>query len=185
MGYRIRLGKVSKNFEHIRNWSVKEIDEYFDNSYREHGSSYNPKFHTEYYEIGKHIHFPKHRELFYKNYDLEECEFDVITKEGLKVIIEEFRKMVFSHMEKCKTTMEKIIDNKETEEDELNAVYNHFRGMVSEWSGKHVLPYRLDEDDECDGFIATSWKYEYAIFNLVYIYRTHDFDKDYLIYSGW
>jgi len=29
------------------------------------------------------------------------------------------------------------------------------------------------------------FQYEYAIFNLVYIYRTFDWENDYLIYSGW
>ena len=53
-----------------------------------------------------------------------------------------------------------------------------------EWGNKFLNPYYLDEETT-DGAIVKSWEYEYAIFNLVYIYRTFDWENDYLIYSAW
>lgn len=66
----------------------------------------------------------------------------------------------------------------------MSSIKNHLRGKAEEWSGKYIRPYYLDEDNT-DGEIVSSWKIEYAIFNLVYIYRTFDWKNDYLIYSGW
>lgn len=59
------------------------------------------------------------------------------------------------------------------------------RRKVSEWKpelGSKI--YMLDEVSN-DGQITNSWMYEYALFNLVYTYRTFDWENDLLIYAGW
>jgi hypothetical protein len=44
-----------------------------------------------------------------------------------------------------------------------------------------MTPYDLNRDDE----VTTSWKYEYAIFELVRIYKTFDWKKNVMIYYGY
>jgi hypothetical protein len=51
---------------------------------------------------------------------------------------------------------------------------------VSGWF-EDSLPYNLEKKDN----ITTSWKYEYSIFELVYIYKKFDWENDLLIYYGY
>jgi len=174
MGYRIRLGKKPKT---VKAKYAGKTEEELDGRYGENDgenkyfSAAYPPEHTELYEIGKHVDYNQHTESFY-DFKLEDQEFLIMTKEGLANIINEYHKSIFEYYSKLDK------DNFE----------NHIRSKVNEWDVEKpfgLKPYRLEEPDDCDGFITGSWKIEYAIFNLVYIYRTFDWDNDYLIYSGW
>lgn len=80
-----------------------------------------------------------------------------------------------------------IVNDKSFVDDKskYNQLVSHFYGIKEEWNTKwNLRPYYLDQD-KTDGMISGSWKIEYAIFNLTYIYRTFDFKKDLLIYSAW
>lgn len=102
----------------------------------------------------------------------------------MKNVIEDYRKIVFESYKKCFEVSRKLCKKEEVAEEDLTKLFMEFCGKVSEWEGKYLKPYWLDEDST-DGFISRSWKYEYAIFNLVYIYRSFDFENDFLIFSGW
>ena len=73
-------------------------------------------------------------------------------------------------------------------EEELGGVYlliDHVRSMAIEWGVTgfldEMVPYSLDPNRE----LVSSWKYEYAIFNLVLLYRTFDWKSNIMIYYGY
>lgn len=197
MGYRVRLGKIDKQeVESLRLLSSSQCDEKQKSSNYE-WSPYRPEGYTQLYEIGKYFNSKKGREPFYINFDVYkefEAEFDILTEDGLKAIIEVYREDIEDYYKKLteffpkdkESIQEGLVTICMEEEDYIkltSSIYSKYR----EWSNKskfNVLPYYLDEE-KTDGAIVKSWKLEYAIFNLVYIYRTFDWENDYLIYSGW
>ena len=56
--------------------------------------------------------------------------------------------------------------------------------VVHSWSGKYfgILPVDLDESRER---ITGDWSYEYAIFELVRLYKVFDWENDDLVLEGW
>ncbi len=178
MGYRLRLGKVKKTEEEkYAGKTYEEVTEIIE-KIEEDSAPYRPPFHTELFEIGKYVKYDKHMIPFY-DFDIEaDCEagFYIMTKEGLKFIIGDYHLKVYN--------MYKNLSNESRRNTRA-----FFERRAREWDSSSKLkmnmnPYYLDEE-KTDGEIAKSWQYEYAIFNLVHIYRTFDWDNDYLIYSGW
>jgi len=176
MGYRSRLGKINKKgSEFLRNFSWEEAEEYF-NDHNNGGMSY-PSLHTQLYEIGKYYSFPSEDPLepFYKNFDIYkkmESEFHIMQEKHLRIIIDDFHSQIFEYFEK-------LLANEKDREA-------YFINKVNEWKPKNweVYPYHLKRG-KTDGEIVRSWKMEYSIFNITYIYRTFDWENDYLIWSAW
>jgi len=176
MGYRSRLGKVNKCERY------KYLNKSFDdvvNMMEADKAPYRPAFHEQLFELGKYFDQPEHLEQFYTFdiYEEAESEFSILSKEGLAIIIAMYHDNIAMMYEEAGESTEKACD--------------HIKGKIRTWS-KHsyskfgMLPYYLDQPlNECDGFLVNSWKYEYALFNLVYIYRSFDWENDYLIYSAW
>lgn len=169
MGYRVRLGKAPKS-------KHKELRGQTREQYGEDDSPYSPDWHEQYYEIGKYIDLNAGKfRPFYddpKIYEQWEMEFHIMTKSQLKWMITWYHRKIHA--------MYKGLDNGE-------GIDQFIKGRLRAWSPiyrKHCCPYPLDQK-HVDGEIASAWDYEYAIFNLVYIYRNHDWENDYLIYSGW
>lgn len=174
MGYRVRLGKVPKSARAKYAGKTKEeLTELYGEDDGE--DNYFPAEHIEehkqLYEIGKYVDYNQNTEPFY-DFELEDTEFCIMSKEGLLNIIKEYHKLTYKYYSEL--TVEEFEEFKRSKMNEWE--------VDSKWGLK---PYRLDERADCDGFITGSWKIEYSIFNLVYIYRTFDWDNDYLIYSGW
>jgi hypothetical protein len=65
------------------------------------------------------------------------------------------------------------------EQTALFKIIEHVRQMRAEWTC--FKPYDLYEGDA----VVTSWKYEYAIFELVKIYKSFDWKKNVMIYYGY
>ena len=169
MGYRSRLGKVAK-IEKDR-FNGKTHDE-VEQLLGEYNSPYYPDFHTQLYELGKYYNFTKGKIPFY-SFDIEEIyetEFYIMTKDELKELIREYHDLIYQYYEKLAQGKDNV--------DEF------IRSKARQWCAKSIDPYWLDQE-KTDGAIVRSWEYEYAIFNLVYIYRTFDWETDYLIYSAW
>lgn len=194
MGYRIRLGKVSKK-EKQRFKGLNHEQAVIENG-GENNSLYYPPFHTQLYEIGKYVAFEKGRTAFYDFdiVDATEAEFDVLDKEGLAFVIESYRKSTLDFYIKILKPFENYaklaephakLDNKNLPDTEhICRVLANIQGKIDIWQSQFSKPYYLDEE-KTDGEIVSSWSIEYAIFNLVHIYRTFDWKNDYLIYSGW
>lgn len=178
MGYRVRLGQIPKEVkEKVVGKTYKEVVEIFGTTaiYRE------LEGYEQLYEIGKYVDYSEGREPFFDFdvYEEVESEFDILTKEGLAIIIDKYRIGIADYYKEMHEKMLSLTPAV------IREVQNHFRSYTQEWDDSYdIKPYYLDEE-KSDGEISSSWKSEYAIFNLVYIYRTFDWDKNYLIYSGW
>lgn len=195
MGYRLRLGKIDKAqadlFRHLpreeRGWddpqeSPQDPD---DSDY----TPYYPFGHTQLYEIGKYYNLsPDLKDPFYTSFDVireYESDFHIIGKEGLKAIIEDYRQMIIEGLEEdLNAEVPEHLQGEITKEDLLKRVLQE---ELDRWNKSFGLRmYYLDEKPEqSDGKITPCWNLKYAIFNLVHIYRTFDWENDYLIYSGW
>lgn len=183
MGYRLRLGEINKSAaDKYRHKSLKElIKNKDDGSF----SLVRPKHYAQLYELGKYVSYEKGIKRFYTKFDIKKYEYDffIMSKEGLKSIIEEYAentRTYYNELLEKATKLQKPQDSLDT----VNELISHFNFMNMEWGNGFIKPYWLDEE-RTDGEIVRSWKIQYAIFNLVYIYRTFDWEKKYLIYSGW
>lgn len=171
MGYRTRLGRLSKkDAPDLLKISLEEWKDKGESPQYESPAS--PKVHEELFEIGKYFHYEsEHKKPFYPDPEILkyfESEFEILEKEGLKGIIQWYHN--------------KIIEVFSVSDEEL---LTGAKKKLEVWNNKFdLLPYWLDEE-RTDGAIVRSWLYEYAIFNLVHIYRTFDWENDYLIYSAW
>jgi hypothetical protein len=67
----------------------------------------------------------------------------------------------------------------QVEKNALHKILSHVFSYSTEW--KCLTPYNLNEDLPQ---ITDSWKYEYAIFELVHIYKTFDWNKNIMVYYG-
>jgi len=191
MGYRARLGRIPKAAkEKYAGKSAEEVGALCEADEVNKGDSYwvsRPKEHVQLYELGKYCDFRDDSVDFYDFDIMEKCEneFHIMPKETLKKIIEYYHNKIFANYEELHSQAEGN-PPKDPYADE-HAIVNFLRSRKLEWGKKDsygLLPYRLDEDDDCDGFISGSWQYEYGIFNIVHIYRTFDWENDYLIYSA-
>ena len=174
MGYRARLGVAEKRFKRRFKGCTYEQADMLSG---ENCAPYRPYFHTELFELGKYFNKPEFLTPFY-DFDVYrdgESEFMILSKEGLKAIIEMYHNNIAQMYEEAWETKDKACE--------------HIKNKVRTWSrhsyARHPLvPYFLDQE-HTDGEIANSWLYEYSIFNLIYIYRTFNWERDYLIYSAW
>lgn len=210
MGYRLRLGKVSKaDHEKYKELTYEQFEEEFGDSC----SPYRPPFHTQLYEIGKYVDYSEGLSEFYKEPD-EECEFKIATKEWLEKLIEEYRVMTGEYMRnmlRCVMDIMPDDDRRVTSLKEKGVEYSggisadiscgitnpqkellsFFYGMYQEWTrGRDfgITPFYLNDPDASEEErkdIVMSWKIQYAVLNIVYIYNTFDWENDLLIYSGW
>ena len=190
MGYRLRLGEIDKKIaEKFRHKSYKEIMK-GKNKDEEFNYLVLPQGYKQLYELGKYVSYNKGTKRFYTRFNIKKREYDffIMSKEGLRYIIEEYAESTKTHYEelfnKAKTFLQKPPVSAKMKRAIIEEFISHFNFMQMEWTNKYCKPYWLDEKDT-DGEIVRSWKMQYAIFNLVYIYRTFDWENKYLIYSGW
>lgn len=75
-------------------------------------------------------------------------------------------------------------DITQDQQNAIKAMIDHTRSMGSEWGltfMDKMRPYELDKREE----ITSSWKYEYAIFELVRIYKEFDWENNVMYYHGY
>ena len=176
MGYRSRLGRIPKTErEKYVGKTCKEV--FYLGS--EGPVPYRPPGYEQLYEIGKTALRPKDMSEFYSFdlYDAAEYEFFILSKSGMLEIIEAYHSWILEMYTELESG---------TDEDRKRFIASKVRKWGDDSSKFGICPYYLDEPTEnCDGFLVRSWNYEYAIFNLVHIYRTFDWENDYLIFSAW
>lgn len=123
--------------------------------------------------LGKYCDFPieDYTEPYFSKWECSDTEFSVASQELLLTIIEEYRKTI---LENYKNDLEKS-------EEEIKV---DIKRKITEWNGygSEIYPYSLNIENKG---IVRSWLYEYAIFELVHIYKTIDWENEILIYSGW
>lgn len=190
MGYRHYFYKVSKDMvEKVKNMTIDEINEYAkscDCYYECDITLYKDKFldKKEIFEFGKvrddlvdriekfgEPLFADSKTQDYLNY------YDpyIIRKEGLVEAINIYTEKVQNYYEdllKADDVFEALTS--------INKITDEVKGKIFEISNFGII----NTEEDCD-YLTDSWLYEYSIFNLGYILKTFDFDKDCLLLFGW
>lgn len=174
MGYRNYLSRVTKDkYKELSSLSQKQIFEMYVNDDDDNSGWLNVREITQcidLHELGKYCEFKvgKNGYRFFKEeMDFEEEEeFYVASKQFFLEIIESYRQNVINYYTNLK------------DETDKNKEY-YIKNKITEWTS--LIPYNLDMNEEQ---IVNSWKFEYAVFELIRIYKTFDWDNDLLIYCG-
>ncbi len=194
MGYRNYLGKISK-VEHseIKAFSYKMLVEKYSKYSNEEAFVSMHDFIKEIYELGKYCQFDLDSftsdfftESLTTKYFNSDKELFILSKEGFEQIIKSYADRTTRYYEKlAKPFISQdgsydILPLSDTKaEKEIIAIIECIRNKVRAWAG-YGDAYDLTAREE----ITTSWDIEYAIFELIRIYKSFDWDKDFLIYYG-
>jgi hypothetical protein len=198
MGYRNYIGYISKReYNKIKSLNQKQLSQFYnveeDDCYR--------GFVKELYEYGKYVEFQppkKSFKPFFKNKELqkqynEDQELYAVTDEFFAYTIDSYKEIIQTYYIKMLAPFRedhailslynKDYDLSELSLEQKNAVLKmiqHVNSMSMEWLA--LTPYDLHNDTS---EINSSWKYEYAIFELVRIYKTFDWKRNVLVYYGY
>ena len=121
-------------------------------------------------------------------YEDSDCDYYSITKEGFKQIILAYRKRIIEYQKEALENEERIQSindwRRSTETPETL-----IRGELLEWESSYV-----DSDGETKYFcidltdnksrISGSWKYKYAIFDMIYVYKHFDWENNLMVVFG-
>jgi hypothetical protein len=199
VGYRNYIASIPrKEYNEIKNFTKEELYKYKNEPMDDMGYVGVYKVaHTTLYELGKYVdQFPK--KLFkpvFLNKELqkhftEEHDFYLVGKKFLEVVINDYGlkvKNYYDEMLKDFLTDEKypkLKDPREVPIESMVKILKHIESMAFEWGCSPFsdsMPYDLKRGDA----VTTSWKYEYAQFELVRIYKTFDWKNNVLIYYGY
>jgi hypothetical protein len=175
MGYRNYIASLPKSeYDTIKNFNKSELFNY-------KGLNINENSYIRFldilegnlYELGKYCDsydkkffspFFTNEEL--QNYISQESEFFIVGKEFLKHVIEDYNN-------KIKTFYSNILNDNKAD------LLKFIKENASEWL--QLTPYDLDNGPE----VTNSWKYEYAIFELIRIYKSFDWGNNKMIYYGY
>lgn len=152
------------------------------------------KIGTELYELGKYseiaFKLESERPSLFTSEELKarysDYGFALLTKDDFKAIIEAYRQKIVEWFESLlNPDKSQITSDKLSKEERKHLEWEHeIKGKLEKWSGKYfdILPIDLDENRER---ITGDWSYEYAIFELVRLYKIFDWENDDLVLVGW
>lgn len=148
----------------------------------------------ELYELGKHseigFKLESERPSLFTSDELkkryEDYGFALLTKDDFKAVIEAYRQKIVNWFQSLLDPEDDpLIPSKLSKEERRRALIdNEIKDKIDNWSGKYfgISPIDLDESRER---ITGDWSYEYAIFELVRLYKIFDWENDDLILVGW
>lgn len=206
MSYRNYIGSIPKReYNKIKKFTKDEFFEYKKEDVDDgHIGVYDVCSRPYLHELGKYVdefdkklYKPVFKNKELQRYFTEEHDFYLVDKPFLEAVINHYRDLIKEYYTKqLKVFTNDIgraftIPNKKDLTDEhidaliLNTV--HVRDMALEWGVagwfENSQPYDLSDDSRKE--ITNSWKYEYVIFQLIYIYRTFDWKRNVMIYYGY
>lgn len=118
----------------------------------------------------------------------EDCDYYSITKEGFKRIILAYRDRIIKYQKQALENEE----NPELTKDWNRCSYTPktlIESELREWEGS----YLGDNDERCyfaidlkdnSPLVSGSWKYKYAIFDMIFVYKTFDWDNYIMVVYG-
>lgn len=148
----------------------------------------------EIYELGKYseigFKLESERPSLFTSEELKErysdYGFALLTKNDFKAVIEAYRQKIIDWLKSLlEPEDDPIIPSKLSKEERKRLAIEHsIEDKLDSWSGKYfgISPIDLDESRER---ITEDWSYEYAIFELVRLYKVFDWENDDLILVGW
>lgn len=152
------------------------------------------KIGTELYELGKYskiaFKLESERPSLFTSEELKErysdYGFALLTKDDFKAVIEAYRQKIIDWLNGLLNIDERICFSKKLskEQYQFKALKQEVQDKIDSWSGKYfgISPIDLDESRER---ITGDWSYEYAIFELVRVYKIFDWENDDLVLVGW
>ncbi len=215
MGYRNYLGSIpKKEWNKIKRMSLPKLYEFkgkeYDPNFEKDYIGVYDVVYNRHYELGKYVDVfdPKFYKPIFLNKETqahfrEDHDFYIVDKEFVKALIEYYSEKVRDYYKKMlspifgenpgdKDSGAKFLKTKDAPitDDEKTAIYlilDHVRGMGMEWGVNGWFPDSrpYDIDPKHKDTIVSSWKYEYAIFQLVHLYRTFDWKNNVMCYYGW
>lgn len=148
----------------------------------------------ELYELGKYseiaFKLESERPSLFTSEELKkrysDYGFALLTKDDFKSVIEFYRQKIIAWLQSLLNPDEsQIASNKLSKEERKHLEWEYeIKDRLDSWSGKYfgTLPIDLDESRER---ITGDWSYEYAIFELVRLYKIFDWENDDLVLVGW
>jgi hypothetical protein len=181
MGYRIRVGKFPKSqYAKYKGKSYEELCELYgedDGSGDKEFAYYRPPEHVQLYQIGSGISFRDDTYKPFYDFELNEDNLDsdyyIMDKAALEAIIKNYEEQVALYFTELMERADPV---------ELR---NYVSSKKREWTNGFFTPIQWDTGDTADGEMSPSYYREYAVFNLLHILKTFDWDNDFLIYNGW
>lgn len=178
MGFRTYIGKMSKG-DAIKIKSMTKEDIARDFGDDDIDNNYPPgpyELAENIYDLGKSVILEiEHYRLFdddeLEAHYNEDYEFYGITKQGFIDIIEMYKTEIANYYKSMYSSLNIVGASHEE-------IENHLRGMVSEWNND---PIDLTDNPR----LTASWKYEYAIFEMVRLFKTFDWDNDIAVIYGY
>lgn len=152
------------------------------------------KIGTELYELGKYseiaFKLESERPSLFTSDELKErysdYGFALLTKDDFKAVIEAYRQKIVDWFESLLNPDKSQITSNKLSKDEKKHFERELeiKNKLEKWSGKYfgLLPIDLDENQER---ITGDWTYEYAIFELVRVYKAFDWENNDLVLVGW
>ena len=148
----------------------------------------------ELYELGKYseigFKLESERPPLFTSEELKERYSDdgfaLLTKDDFKSVIEAYRQKIIAWLESLLNPKDYlIIPSKLSREERKHLTIEHeIQDKIDSWSGKYFGISPIDLDDSRER-ITGDWSYEYAIFELVRLYKIFDWENDDLILVGW
>lgn len=200
MGYRTYIGKIPKTeWEKITDLSLDDLYK-LKGVDREDDYLSMTEICEELYEFGKYTEFDNEKFYtpFFRNKETQEYyssdhDFHIVGKDFFEHVINHYVGLIrqyfhnilkpFINEETNRFDLRGIMDTSEQKMGMMDCV-EYARGMAQEWGVASFFddtrPFNLEGN-----VITNSWKYEYSIFELVRIYKTFDWENDYLVYYGW
>lgn len=172
------------NFAEMHGYQYDEDDEWF--------SPY--KVGKELYELGKYseigFKLESKRPSLFASEELKkrysDYGFALLTKDDFKAVIEAYRQKIINWLQSLLNPEDDpIIPSELSKEERKRLTIEHeIQDKIDSWSGKYfgISPIDLDESRER---ITGDWSYEYAIFELVRVYKAFDWENDNLVLVGW
>ena len=152
------------------------------------------KIGKELYDLGKYseigFKLESKRPSLFTSKELKERYSDdgfaLLTKDDFKAVIEAYRQKIIKWLQSLLNVDERICfsDELTKEQYQFETLKQETQDKLDSWSGKYfgISPIDLDESRER---ITGDWSYEYAIFELVRVYKTFDWENDDLVLVGW
>lgn len=153
------------------------------------------KIGTELYGLGKYseigFKLESERPSLFTSEELKERYSDdgfaLLTKDDFKTVIEAYRQKIVDWLQSLLNPNEsRIVSTKLSKEERKHLEWEYeIKDKLDSWSGKYfggILPIDLDESRER---ITGDWSYEYAIFELVRVYKVFDWENNDLVLVGW
>lgn len=152
------------------------------------------KIGTKLYELGKYseigFKLESERPSLFTSEELKERYSDdgfaLLTKDDFKAVIEAYRQKIIFWLNGLLNVDERICFSEELtkEQYQFEELKREIQDKIDSWSGKYfgISPIDLDESRER---ITGDWSYEYAIFELVRVYKAFDWENDDLVLVGW